>query len=202
MSDYIDVGEQDKALAQQIAHDQEALAAMHQNVAEHARPDRRPAPGDRRPEAHARRQPQGAQGGQGRAAEAREGDAAEPRDPAGDLRQDRPEQGGRGRRPLEAAAQPRAPARAPRSRSSSAKQTRPGNIPSEYNGTLAWPMSGNVTQNFGCTGFSRSRRRATARTSTRASTSSRRGHAGPRLGEGSSPTSAGTTPTAPTPPGS
>jgi len=29
-----------------------------------------------------------------------------------------------------------------------------GNIPSQYNGTLAWPMPGVVTQPFGCTGFS------------------------------------------------
>lgn len=28
-----------------------------------------------------------------------------------------------------------------------------GGIPSIYNGTLAWPMSGRVTQEFGCTGF-------------------------------------------------
>jgi murein DD-endopeptidase MepM/ murein hydrolase activator NlpD len=28
-----------------------------------------------------------------------------------------------------------------------------GNIPSRYNGTLVWPLSGTVTQNFGCTGF-------------------------------------------------
>lgn len=34
------------------------------------------------------------------------------------------------------------------------EQARQGNIPSEYNGTLAWPMGGSVTQNFGCTGFS------------------------------------------------
>ena len=34
MSYYIDVGEQDKALAEQIARDQEALAALHQNVAD------------------------------------------------------------------------------------------------------------------------------------------------------------------------
>jgi murein DD-endopeptidase MepM/ murein hydrolase activator NlpD len=27
-----------------------------------------------------------------------------------------------------------------------------GNIPSQYNGTLIWPMSGVVSQNFGCTG--------------------------------------------------
>jgi murein DD-endopeptidase MepM/ murein hydrolase activator NlpD len=29
-----------------------------------------------------------------------------------------------------------------------------GNIPSQYNGTLHWPMPGAVTQPFGCTGFS------------------------------------------------
>jgi murein DD-endopeptidase MepM/ murein hydrolase activator NlpD len=28
-----------------------------------------------------------------------------------------------------------------------------GGIPSEYNGKFAWPMSGTVTQEFGCTGF-------------------------------------------------
>ena len=28
-----------------------------------------------------------------------------------------------------------------------------GRIPSVYNGSLAWPMGGTVTQNFGCTGF-------------------------------------------------
>ncbi|HSL97477.1 MAG TPA: hypothetical protein VK831_02790, partial [Candidatus Deferrimicrobiaceae bacterium] len=28
-----------------------------------------------------------------------------------------------------------------------------GGIPSEYNGTFRWPMSGRITQEFGCTGF-------------------------------------------------
>ena len=28
-----------------------------------------------------------------------------------------------------------------------------GNIPSQYNGTLRWPINGTVTQEFGCTGF-------------------------------------------------
>jgi murein DD-endopeptidase MepM/ murein hydrolase activator NlpD len=35
-----------------------------------------------------------------------------------------------------------------------ARQRRLGNIPSEYNGTLRWPLSGTLTQEFGCTGFS------------------------------------------------
>ena len=35
-----------------------------------------------------------------------------------------------------------------------AAQFNQGNVPSQYNGTLRWPMSGTVTQAFGCTGFS------------------------------------------------
>ena len=35
-----------------------------------------------------------------------------------------------------------------------ASQFNNGHIPSQYNGTLRWPMSGAVTQPFGCTGFS------------------------------------------------
>ncbi len=34
-----------------------------------------------------------------------------------------------------------------------ARQRSLGNIPSEYNGTLVWPMSGTLTQEFGCTGI-------------------------------------------------
>jgi murein DD-endopeptidase MepM/ murein hydrolase activator NlpD len=34
-----------------------------------------------------------------------------------------------------------------------ARQRSLGNIPSEYNGTLSWPMSATITQEFGCTGF-------------------------------------------------
>ena len=33
-----------------------------------------------------------------------------------------------------------------------ARQYHQGNIPSQYNGTLRWPMGGVVTQDFGCTG--------------------------------------------------
>ncbi len=35
-----------------------------------------------------------------------------------------------------------------------ALQFQGGGIPSQYNGTLAWPLAGVVTQEFGCTGFS------------------------------------------------
>lgn len=33
------------------------------------------------------------------------------------------------------------------------RQRSQGHIPSQYNGTLRWPMAGTVTQEFGCTGF-------------------------------------------------
>ncbi|MFN8630523.1 MAG: peptidoglycan DD-metalloendopeptidase family protein [Chloroflexota bacterium] len=35
-----------------------------------------------------------------------------------------------------------------------ASQSNNGHIPSQYNGTLIWPMNGTVTQPYGCTGFS------------------------------------------------
>ena len=35
-----------------------------------------------------------------------------------------------------------------------ASQFKAGNIPSAYNGTLRWPMSGTISQDYGCTGFS------------------------------------------------
>ena len=86
----------------------------------------------------------------------------------------------------------------------SPRQFNQGNIPSQYNGTLRWPMGGTVTQPFGCTGVvceppqgqlrplaQRHRHRGPVR------------HRGPRVGRpGGSSTSAGTTPTAPTRPGS
>jgi murein DD-endopeptidase MepM/ murein hydrolase activator NlpD len=34
-----------------------------------------------------------------------------------------------------------------------AQQEQRGKIPSEFNGTMRWPMAGQVTQDFGCTGF-------------------------------------------------
>jgi murein DD-endopeptidase MepM/ murein hydrolase activator NlpD len=34
-----------------------------------------------------------------------------------------------------------------------AERARGGGIPSQYNGSLTWPMAGTITQEFGCTGF-------------------------------------------------
>jgi murein DD-endopeptidase MepM/ murein hydrolase activator NlpD len=33
------------------------------------------------------------------------------------------------------------------------EQRQRGNIPSQYNGTMVWPMEGRLTQDYGCTGF-------------------------------------------------
>ena len=49
MSYYIDVGEQDKALASEIAQDQETLAALHQTTEDTRAQTERPAPGRRPP---------------------------------------------------------------------------------------------------------------------------------------------------------
>ena len=46
-----------------------------------------------------------------------------------------------------------------------------GNIPSAYSGTLIWPLSGTVTQSYGCSGFALSRAAVAAGTITTASTS-------------------------------
>ena len=79
MSYFIDVGEQDKALADQIALDQATLASLHQTDRGHAHADQRAAPGDGRPEARPRREPRRPQGRQGRADQAREADGRDAR---------------------------------------------------------------------------------------------------------------------------
>ncbi len=112
MSDYIDIGEQDKALAEQISLDQETLASLHQTTAGHSRPDRRPAPADGRPEARPRQEPGRPQRGQGLAQAAREARRVSAGRPEEELRGRRREQGqraqgaGQGRRRAEEAAEP------------------------------------------------------------------------------------------------
>ena len=78
------------------------------------------------------------------------------------------------------------------------RQRQFGNIPSVFNGTLAWPISGVITQEFGARASRRSRRSATALTSTRASTSPRRctpRSTPPAMGSCCSPVPTRTTPT-------
>ncbi len=152
MSYFIDVGEQDKALANQIALDQETLASLHQ-----ATEDTRARTDDLRQETAAQKR-------------ALDRSMAELNDTKAALK--KLEQ----RTAAALAAQKRAYASIARNKAAASralakaaqaekklqsqiaglirKQMEAGNIPSAYNGTLTWPMSGDITQNFGCTGFS------------------------------------------------
>ena len=152
VSYYLDVGEQDKALAEQIAHDQETLAALHQNVE-----DTRGRTNDLRLETAAQKRELDAQLRDLKAAKAELRKLE--RATAQNLRAQRStyakiaanKKNAKKALAAAAAAQHRL---AGRIAAIVAKQTQKGNIPSQYNGSLQWPMSGNVTQNFGCTGFS------------------------------------------------
>ena len=152
MSYYIDVGEQDQALADQIADDKETLAALHQTVA-----DTRQRTNELRQETAAQKRELDKQ-----MRELKEAQATLKRLEAETARELRQQKATYAKVAANKAAARQAMAAASASqRKLSAKidalikkQAQQGRIPSKYNGTLAWPMSGNVTQNFGCTGFS------------------------------------------------
>jgi murein DD-endopeptidase MepM/ murein hydrolase activator NlpD len=152
MSAFIDVGEQDKALAQQIARDQETLAALHQNVA-----DTRTRTNVLRQETAAQKRALDASLLELKAAKAELRKLE--KETARNLAIQRATFAKIARNKANAAKALKVAAKAQRQLAAKIseivrKQSRAGRIPSEYNGTLAWPMSGNVTQNFGCTGFS------------------------------------------------
>jgi murein DD-endopeptidase MepM/ murein hydrolase activator NlpD len=151
VSYYLDVSEQDKALAVQIMADQETLAALHQTVVI-TRTDTE----DLRKETATQK-------------------AALDSQLAG-LKQSQAILKSLERRTAQALAIQRAAyARAAKNKSALKRsiaaaaaaqralaskidaivrrQASSGRIPSDYNGTLQWPMGGSVTQGFGCTGF-------------------------------------------------
>ena len=201
VSAFIDVGEQDKALAQQIAHDQETLAALHQNVA-----DTRDRTNVLRQETAAQKRTLDASLAALKAAKAELRKLE--KETQKNLAIQRATYAKIARNKANAAHALKIAAKAQKQLAAKIseivrKQSQAGRIPSEYNGTLSWPMSGNVTQNFGCTGFSWEPPQGAARTSTRASTSSpRKARRSVRRAPASWPTSAGTTPTAQIRPGS
>jgi murein DD-endopeptidase MepM/ murein hydrolase activator NlpD len=151
MSYYIDVGEQDQALADQIAHDKETLAALHQTVA-----DTRTRTNELRQETAAQKRELDKQ-----LIELKEARAKLKKLEAATARELRKQKATYAAVARNKAAARQAMAQATASQRKLAakiddliaKQAREGRIPSKYNGTLAWPMSGSVTQNFGCTGF-------------------------------------------------
>jgi murein DD-endopeptidase MepM/ murein hydrolase activator NlpD len=152
MSYFIDVGEQDKALANQIAVDQETLAELHQTTE-----DTRVRTNDLRQETAA--QKRSLDKSLAALNDARAQLKVLEKRTATALAQQKTAYAVIARNKAAAKA---ALARAAASQKALQgqiaalirKQMETGNIPSAYNGTLSWPMSGDVTQSFGCTGFS------------------------------------------------
>jgi murein DD-endopeptidase MepM/ murein hydrolase activator NlpD len=148
----IDVGEQDKALAEQIVKDQATLASVHQSVEETrlATDEMRIATAAQKVKLDAALSELKSAQDELKRLEAATARALEIQKAA--------------YRKLAANKKNLAKAMAITARAKSAlaaqisdlvaKQYAQGNIPSQYNGTLRWPMAGTVTQDFGCTGFS------------------------------------------------
>jgi murein DD-endopeptidase MepM/ murein hydrolase activator NlpD len=151
MSTQLDAAEQDRALAQQIALDRETLLSLHRTVeetrAETALLRQETAVQkqklDRRME-ELRKQQARLKALEKAAKVALAQQKAEYQALASDK--------AKLRRALAAAAASR---RALQRRINKivAAQVTHGNIPSQYSGTLAWPMGGTISQDYGCTGF-------------------------------------------------
>jgi murein DD-endopeptidase MepM/ murein hydrolase activator NlpD len=150
MSYYIDAGEQDKALAQEIAHDRETLAAIHQTVS-----DTRDRTNELRLATAATK----------RSLDQSLADLNAAKTSLKTLEEKTAEALARQKASYAEVAKNKAAATAALAKSAAAqkalqnkisnllRQQRFGRIPSRYNGALAWPMGGSITQNFGCTGF-------------------------------------------------
>ena len=151
MSYFIDVGEQDKALATQISMDQETLAEIHQTVA-----DTRTQTNELRQETAAQKRDLDRNRASLVAAKKRL-EALEAKTRAELAKQ---------KAAFEKTARTKAEARKALAKAEAAQKrlqnriaelvrlrAAQGRIPSVYNGSLRWPMGGTVTQNFGCTGF-------------------------------------------------
>jgi murein DD-endopeptidase MepM/ murein hydrolase activator NlpD len=148
----IDVGEQDKALAEQIVRDQATIAAVHQSV-----DDTRTATDTLRIATAAMKVKLDASLKELKAAQAelKRLELATAR--ALEIQKAAYRKLAANKHNLARAMAITAKAKAALAQQISdlvAKQYAQGNIPSEYNGTLTWPMAGTVTQPFGCTGFS------------------------------------------------
>ena len=152
MSYYIDVGAQDKALADDIAQDQLTLATLHQSTL-----DVRSQTDDLRLQTAAQK----------RALDASLRDLNASKAALKQLEKRTAAALASQKKTYAAIERNKAAAKAALAKAAAAqkklkdqiaalirKQLQGGNIPSAYNGTLTWPMSGDVTQNFGCTGFS------------------------------------------------
>ena len=146
----IDVGEQDKALAEQIVSDQATLAAVHQSVG-----DTRTATDDLRISTAAQKVKLDAALKELKAAQKElnrlEAETARALAVQTDAYRKLAANKHNLARAIAAAAHAKA-VLAKRISDLVAAAYAQGNIPSQYNGTLSWPMVGTVTQDFGCTG--------------------------------------------------
>ncbi|HEY7331505.1 MAG TPA: peptidoglycan DD-metalloendopeptidase family protein [Candidatus Limnocylindria bacterium] len=151
MSYYIDVGEQDQALARQIRADQEALAVLHQTVA-----DTRTRTNELRQQTAAQKRELDRRLEELKAAK-RDLKKLE-RQTAKALRQQQATYSALSRNKkaaarIIAAAADKQRALAKKIDALIAKQVARGNIPSRFNGTMDWPMSGSVSGEYGCSTF-------------------------------------------------
>jgi murein DD-endopeptidase MepM/ murein hydrolase activator NlpD len=146
----IDVGEQDKQLAQQIQEDQETIAAVHQTVL-----DMRAAQDELRIQTAAQKVKldQQLKALKSAQAELKRLEAATKR--ALQIQNAAYAKLIRNKKSLARAMAATASARhqlASKISDLVAQQYQMGNIPSKYSGSLIWPMIGTVTQDYGCTG--------------------------------------------------
>ncbi|GAC1668326.1 MAG: hypothetical protein NVS9B8_10640 [Candidatus Limnocylindrales bacterium] len=147
----IDMGEQDKALAAQIGRDQQTLVAIHQTVV-----DTRTATDSLRAEAAAQRVKLDQQLTDLKAAQAQlkrlEAETARALAIQNAAYAKLAANKTNLAKAIATAAADNAALTKRISDLVAAAYAR-GNIPSQYNGTLIWPMAGQMTQDFGCTGF-------------------------------------------------
>jgi murein DD-endopeptidase MepM/ murein hydrolase activator NlpD len=151
VSYFIDVGEQDQALADRIAGDQELLAEIHQTVE-----DTRAQTNELRQETAVQKRNLDRSLANLQQAK-KELEALEEKTRAELAKQ---------KAIFEKASEDKAAARKALAKAQASqkrlqeriaelvrKRSAQGRIPSVYNGSLKWPMGGTVSQNFGCTGF-------------------------------------------------
>ncbi len=146
----IDVGEQDKQLAEQIVADQVALNAVHQSV-----DSTRAATDQLRVETAAQKVKLDAALSELKAAQAQLKTLEAATKKALQIQNAAYAKVLANRKNLAKALAATAAAKAALAKKINdlvAQQYAHGNIPSQYNGTLSWPMAGTVTQDFGCTG--------------------------------------------------
>jgi murein DD-endopeptidase MepM/ murein hydrolase activator NlpD len=148
---YLDIGEQDRALAERIAADQETLAALRKLFV-----DTRAAREELRGETLAQKRELDARLKDLREAKARLAALQDETERQLAIQRATYARMAKNKGALEAAiARDLAAQRklAAQVAAIIARQRSLGNIPSQFNGTLVWPMAGTVTQEYGCTGF-------------------------------------------------